>query len=76
MPTKTDLSVEAQYKVFCARETFLLLVDLMHYVLRLELHERKTEARRHVIMLMMYDTQQEQSSNLPNIINHLEINRK
>lgn len=50
----------------------LLLVGLMHYVLRLKLHERKTEAHHGVITLMMYNAQQEQSSNLVNIINHLE----
>lgn len=66
MPTKTDLSVKAQSVLV------LLLIDLMHYVLRLKLHERKTEARHSVITLMMYDIQQEQSSNLANIINHLE----
>lgn len=31
----------------------------------------KQESRRSVITLMMYDAQQEQSSNLANIINHL-----
>lgn len=66
MPTKTDLSVKAQSVLV------LLLIDLMHYVLRWKLHERKTKARHSVITLMMYDIQQEQSSNLANIINHLE----